>query len=65
MAVLPWSRGMMSLSLGAAAVGGISGLAGFYVSYLYDLPLGPIIVCAAFAAFFVSQAARALYKLFT
>ena len=63
MAALPWARGMMALSLTASALGGLSSLAGFYVSYRYDLPLGPMIVCAAFAAFASSSALRALKHL--
>ena len=58
MAALPWARGIRSFSLLSSAIGGLSALAGFYVSYTHDLPLGPVIVCAAFAVFLLSQGAR-------
>jgi len=58
MAALPWAGGMASFSVLASVIGGLSALAGFYVSYTRDLPLGPVIVCAAFAVFMLSQAAR-------
>lgn len=54
MAALPWARGIMSLSLLAAALGGISAFAGFYISYAKDLPLGPVIICTACGALVVS-----------
>ena len=60
LAALPWARGMMSLSILASLLGGLSAFAGFYLSYTYDLPLGPIVVCVACAVFFLSSAARFL-----
>jgi ABC-type Mn2+/Zn2+ transport system permease subunit len=57
MAALPWARGMMSLSLLASAIGGLSAFAGFFLSYKYDLPLGPVVVCVACAAYAASAAA--------
>ena len=55
MAALPWAGGMLSFSLLASAIGGVSSFAGFYVSYTRDLPLGPVIVGAAFAIYLLSQ----------
>lgn len=60
MAALPWARGIASFSLIASAVGGASAFAGFYVSYRYDLPLGPVVVALAFAGLLVSSAADRL-----
>ena len=54
MAALPWARGIMSFSLTASVYGGLSALAGFYISYVYDLPLGPVIVSAAVCFFLAS-----------
>ena len=54
MAALPWARGMMSFSLLASLFGGVSAFAGFYLSYVYDLPLGPVIVCLAALVLLVS-----------
>ena len=62
MAALPWARGMASFSLLASSLGGLSAVAGFYVSYTHDLPLGPVIVCAAFAALLLSQGLRLLLR---
>lgn len=62
MAALPWARGMASFSLLASGVGGLSAFTGFYISYAHDLPLGPVIVCASFAFFLLSQGLRALAK---
>lgn len=61
MAALPWSRGMLSFSLLASVLGGISAFAGFYVSYTHDLPLGPVIVlvsCAVLALSSIGTIAR-------
>jgi ABC-type Mn2+/Zn2+ transport system permease subunit len=55
MAALPWAGGMLSFSLLASAIGGVSSFAGFYISYTRDLPLGPVIVGAAFAIYLISQ----------
>jgi ABC-type Mn2+/Zn2+ transport system permease subunit len=60
MAALPWATGVSSLSLLAALFGGVSALAGFYVSFIYDMPLGPVIVCVAGVLLAASHAARAL-----
>ena len=60
MAALPWARGMTSLSLLAALIGGVSAFGGFCLSYVCDLPLGPVIVCAAGALLAVSRGAAAL-----
>ena len=59
MAALPWARGMTSFSLLASLGGGVSALAGFYLSYTYDLPLGPVVVCVACALLLLSWLARA------
>jgi ABC-type Mn2+/Zn2+ transport system permease subunit len=64
MIALPWATGVASLSLLASFFGGIGALAGFYFSYTYDLPLGPVIVCASGALMAVSYGARALKDLF-
>ena len=58
LAALPWARGMMSLSLLASALGGLSAFAGFYLSYTFDLPLGPLVVAVACGVYALSAAAR-------
>jgi len=60
LAALPWSRGMASFSVLASLLGGFSAFAGFYVSYTRDLPLGPVVICAACAVYAVSLSARRL-----
>ncbi|OIO06728.1 MAG: hypothetical protein AUJ52_11690 [Elusimicrobia bacterium CG1_02_63_36] len=62
LAALPWARGMLSFSLLSSLCGGTSAFAGFWLSYTRDLPLGPVIVCAACAALAVSSALRMLIK---
>jgi ABC-type Mn2+/Zn2+ transport system permease subunit len=64
MTALPWATGVASLSLLAALFGGTGALAGFYFSYTYDLPLGPVIVCANGAMLAVSYGARSLRNVF-
>lgn len=59
MAALPWARGMTSFSVLASLCGGASALAGFDVSYAYDLPLGPVVVCVACAFLVLSWLAQA------
>ncbi|MDD5628753.1 MAG: metal ABC transporter permease [Elusimicrobia bacterium] len=63
MAALPWARGMTSFSLLASLCGGVSALAGFYVSYARDLPLGPVIVFAACVFLALSWLAQAMLGL--
>ncbi|MCX5787535.1 MAG: metal ABC transporter permease [Elusimicrobia bacterium] len=58
MTALPWSRGIMSFSVLSALLGGISAFGGFYVSYTYDLPLGPVVVAMAFILLLLSSAVR-------
>lgn len=58
MIALPWARGMKSLSAAASAAGGVSAFAGFYFSYRFDLPLGPLIVAALCGLFALSTLAR-------
>lgn len=58
LAALPWARGMISLSILASALGGLSAFAGFYLSYTRDLPLGPVVVVIACAVYGLSSAAR-------
>lgn len=60
MAALPWAGGMTSLSLLAGAIGAASALTGFLVSYVYDLPLGPVAVCAAASVLLASGLLRRL-----
>lgn len=62
MAALPWARGMMSLSLLASALGGLSAFAGFYLSYRFDLPLGPLVVAMAGAFLAISYLLRAIVR---
>ena len=64
MTALPWATGIVSLSLLSALAGGGGALAGFYFSYTYDLPLGPVIVCASGVILAVSYCARGLRDLF-
>ncbi|HAM36380.1 MAG TPA: hypothetical protein DEB40_05915 [Elusimicrobia bacterium] len=59
MAALPWARGMTSFSVIASLCGGASALLGFYASYVYDLPLGPTVVCAAAVFLVLSWILRA------
>jgi ABC-type Mn2+/Zn2+ transport system permease subunit len=51
MIALPWARGMTALSVLASLAGGASSFVGFYFSYRFDLPLGPLIVAALCALF--------------
>jgi ABC-type Mn2+/Zn2+ transport system permease subunit len=51
MIALPWARGMTALSVLASLAGGVCSFAGFYFSYRFDLPLGPLIVVALGALF--------------
>ena len=60
MIALPWARGMKSLSVGSSAAGGLSAFAGFYFSYRFDLPLGPLIIAALGAFFALSSLLRAV-----
>ncbi len=60
MAALPWAAGMMSLSILASLLGGLSAFTGFYLSYTYDLPLGPVVVCVACIVYFLSTVGRFL-----
>jgi ABC-type Mn2+/Zn2+ transport system permease subunit len=60
MAALPWARGMTSFSVLASLCGGASALLGFYVSYVHDLPLGPVVVCVASGFLALSWLAQAL-----
>lgn len=61
LAALPWAAGMLSLSLLASALGGLSALAGFYLSYTRDLPLGPVVVALACGVYACSTLARAVF----
>ncbi|MDE2140872.1 MAG: metal ABC transporter permease [Elusimicrobia bacterium] len=58
MIALTWAKGMRSLSVAASAAGGVSAFGGFYFSYRYDLPLGPLIVGSLCALFALSTLAR-------
>ena len=58
MIALPWARGMKSLSVAASLAGGLSAFAGFYFSYRFDLPLGPLIVVALGFLYALSSLAR-------
>jgi len=58
MIALPWARGMTALSVLASLAGGVSSFAGFYFSYRFDLPLGPLIVAALGALFAVTSLLR-------
>ena len=58
LAALPWSRAMASFSMLASALGGLSAFAGFYISYTYDLPLGPVVICIACGVYALSSAIR-------
>ena len=64
MTALPWAGGLTALSLLAALLGGAGALGGFYFSYSYDLPLGPVIVCVSGALLALSYGARLLKNLF-
>jgi ABC-type Mn2+/Zn2+ transport system permease subunit len=58
MTALPWARGMTSFSIFASLLGGVCAFTGFYVSYRWDLPLGPVIVAVACAALLLSTLLR-------
>ena len=60
MIALPWARGMTALSVLSSLAGGLSAFAGFYFSYRFDLPLGPLIVVALCALLAASSLARLL-----
>lgn len=60
MIALQWARGMTILSLLASAAGGVSAFAGFYFSYRFDLPLGPLIIAALCALYAGSSVIRVL-----
>ena len=60
LAALRLVRGMMPLFLCAAAIGALSALCGFLVSYHYDLPLGPTDAVIAACVYGLVVAARAL-----
>jgi ABC-type Mn2+/Zn2+ transport system permease subunit len=55
LAALNWARGMLSFSLIASLIGGLSAFLGFYISFTRDLPLGPVIVCVACAILVLSS----------
>lgn len=63
MAALPWARGMMSLSVLASVLGGLSAFAGFYLSYRHDLPLGPVVTATAFGLLLLSTGIRMALKM--
>jgi ABC-type Mn2+/Zn2+ transport system permease subunit len=60
LAALPWAWGIVSHSLIASAIGLTSAFLGFYASFAYDLPLGPVVVCATFVLLLLSYGLRAL-----
>jgi ABC-type Mn2+/Zn2+ transport system permease subunit len=47
------TRHMLSFSIGAAAIGGLTSFAGFYCAYRYDMPLGPAEVAVTSGVLFV------------
>ena len=53
---------MKGLSLGASVAGGLSAFCGFYFSYRFDLPLGPLVVMTLCALFGLSSLARLALK---
>ncbi len=61
MAALPWASGMLSLSVIASLLGGLSAFAGFYLSYTHDLPLGPVVVCVAVVVYALSTLLGTLF----
>ena len=63
MTALPWARDMMFFSIIASLCGGLSAILGFYISYIFDLPLGPVVVCVSFAGLLVSTALKSLSSL--
>jgi len=56
LAALRLVRGMVPLSITAAAFGSATALLGFYASYRYDLPLGPTDAVLAAAALGIATA---------
>ncbi len=62
MAALPWSRGIMSFSLLASFFGGAGAAIGFYLSYVQDLPLGPVIVCVTCGLWTLSALLRQIRR---
>jgi ABC-type Mn2+/Zn2+ transport system permease subunit len=60
LAALRLVRGMVPLMMTAAAIGAASALVGFWLSYHYDLPLGPTDAVTVAAAFVVTRSLRGL-----
>ncbi len=60
LAALRLVRGMVPLMLTSAAIGAASALVGFWLSYRYDLPLGPTDAVTVAAAFVVIRSVRVL-----
>ncbi len=60
MIALPWARGMRSLSVLSSLSGGLASFGGFYFSYRFDLPLGPLIVVALCGLYGVASVLRLL-----
>jgi len=57
-AARPFANSPERMALCAAIIGGVSSTTGLWVSYLYDTPTGPTIVCCAAAIFVLSGLAR-------
>ncbi|MBI4061070.1 MAG: metal ABC transporter permease [Elusimicrobia bacterium] len=56
----PLCRGMGGFLLGSCAAGGLTAVAGFWLSYRWDWPLGPTNIMVAFAALLLVHAAVSL-----
>ncbi len=61
-AARPMARTPERMALGAAIIACLSALSGIGLSYLYDTPAGPSIVCCAALAFALTSGTRALQR---
>ncbi len=60
--VRPWARGMFSLAVFSALLGGVAAWFGFAIAYRADLPVGPTDVALSFGLFVLSSAVRAVVR---
>lgn len=60
--VLPWSRGLPSLTIGACGIGCVTAFCGFAIANAQNLPVGPTDVALAFGLFALSSTARVVVR---
>ncbi|MFK7938610.1 MAG: iron chelate uptake ABC transporter family permease subunit [Roseovarius sp.] len=61
-AARPFANTPERMALAAAVIAAVSALAGIWISYLYDTPAGPSIVCCAALTFACTSSLRALAR---